>query len=345
MLAILHIGVEKTGTTSIQEFLRLNRSTLKDLSILYPQSPGSSNHTALALYAAADDKCDDLRIGSGIARHDDLPRFRDQFAADFSRELNEASCETVILSGEHCSSRLTSRDEVERLHELLSGRFDAVRVIVYLRRQDEFLLSSYSTAVKSGIVQKLWLPKVERELQRYDFAKILGRWSDVFGRDAMEVRLFNRSTMVDGNVVADFIHATGLPPDLPYEMPNEENRSLDSATLEVLRLMNKHLPYTKDGEIFHPRADLHVLMEAIASGASVTMDPVLLDVFMQSFAESNRKVAREYFGQESAAGDPLFGPLRDRANRKAPEPISVETAVEIFAKLWTLKHMQMLQSQ
>lgn len=344
MRAILHIGVEKTGTTSIQKFLALNRDALRTRSILFPQSPGVSNHTLLAGYAANDASRDDIRIANGIESHDDLLLFRERFEAAFTREVEDAACDTVIMSGEHCSSRLVTPEEVGRLHQLLYRVFEAVRVIVYLRRQDEFMVSSYSSAVKSGLEQKLALPRLEGEMQRYDFAKILDRWGGVFGRDAMEVRLFGRSAMVNGSSVDDFIRATGLPPDLPYEMPNEENRSLGSAALEVLRLLNKHIPEIKDGKIFAPRGDLQTLMEAVSSGAGVMMEPVLLDVLMQSLAESNRKVAREYFGRESAEGDPLFGPSSDCADRRISGPLSVETAVEIFAKLWIMKHTQLSPS-
>lgn len=340
MLAILHIGVEKTGTTSIQKFLGLNRQILSTRSILFPQAPGRWNHTNLAGYAAADEKCDDIRINLGIKSHDELLRFREQFAADFDRELRDSACDTVILSGEHCSSRLVTREEVERLHRLLSRIFEAVRVVVYLRRQDEFLLSTYSTAVKNGRTQKLSIPKTDNQMQRYDFAKILDVWSDVFGRKAMDVRLFDRSTMIGGSAVTDFIHAADLPTDLLYEMPAEENRSLDNAALEVLRLMNKHIPHVKDGNIFLPRGDLPILFEAISSGASIMIEPTLLNEFMRSLADSNRKVAREYFGRESAEGDPLFGLLSELRDREMPEPLSIRKATEIFAKLWIMKQSQ-----
>ena len=49
----LHIGTEKTGTTTIQSFLAANRDLLKRNRILYPRAPGEQNHRALA--AAAQD--------------------------------------------------------------------------------------------------------------------------------------------------------------------------------------------------------------------------------------------------------------------------------------------------
>ena len=49
---ILHIGTEKTGTTSIQKFLATNRTLLKANGVLYPLSPGKVNHIGLEAYAA-----------------------------------------------------------------------------------------------------------------------------------------------------------------------------------------------------------------------------------------------------------------------------------------------------
>lgn len=36
----LHIGTEKTGTTTLQSFLSKNRDALSKQGIIYPKSPG-----------------------------------------------------------------------------------------------------------------------------------------------------------------------------------------------------------------------------------------------------------------------------------------------------------------
>ena len=341
MIAILHIGVEKTGTTSIQSFLAMNRDALKSRSILFPVWPGNENHMLLAGYAANDEKRDDIRIRNGIVSQYDLERFREKFAGEFAGEVRAAACNTVVLSGEHCSSRLVTQEEVERLRSLLLGMFDDVRIIVYLRRQDEFLLSTYSTQVRCGETRTLALPAVEKRRDRYDFAKLLGLWSGAFGREAVTVRKFSRTSLVDGSVVSDFIQSAGLPTDLPYQMPAEKNQSLDTEALELLRLINKHIPYVANGKLFPHRGNLADLLEKLSSGSTVMMDPELLGEFMQSFAAGNREVAHEYFGGSlHDEGDPLFGPAPDFGSRKIPEPISVEKAVEIFSKLWIIKQRQ-----
>ena len=45
--AIIHVGHEKTGTKSIQNFLIANNQSLKREGIIFPKSLGSGNHTRL----------------------------------------------------------------------------------------------------------------------------------------------------------------------------------------------------------------------------------------------------------------------------------------------------------
>ncbi len=47
----LHIGTEKTGTTSVQKFFRANREVLAQNGIIYPLAPGKQNHMGLAASA------------------------------------------------------------------------------------------------------------------------------------------------------------------------------------------------------------------------------------------------------------------------------------------------------
>ena len=49
--AILLIGTEKTGTTTLQHFLAANREALTRRRFVYPAFCGAINHTGLAAYA------------------------------------------------------------------------------------------------------------------------------------------------------------------------------------------------------------------------------------------------------------------------------------------------------
>lgn len=57
---IIHIGTEKTGTTSIQNGLHANRDALTQAGIYLPVSLGGHNPRQLATYAMKDGRPDDV---------------------------------------------------------------------------------------------------------------------------------------------------------------------------------------------------------------------------------------------------------------------------------------------
>ena len=59
--AILQIGTEKTGSTTLQHFLAANRASLQANGFVYPEFCGAINHTGLAAYALAPAKRDAIR--------------------------------------------------------------------------------------------------------------------------------------------------------------------------------------------------------------------------------------------------------------------------------------------
>ena len=111
----LHIGLEKTGTTTIQEAMHASRQRLAGHGILYPTSLGQANHTALAVVGRDDDVVDDLRQRRGLRSPDAVRSFRDAIGQELEQEVAAAAAHTVVVSGEHCSSRLTTDREVELL--------------------------------------------------------------------------------------------------------------------------------------------------------------------------------------------------------------------------------------
>src|ERR1700684_2608387 len=74
---ILHIGTEKTGTTTLQRYLALNRDEFLKQGYFIPASlspyPDLSNHERLTTYALNPIKTsDDLRIAAGLKSSDEV---------------------------------------------------------------------------------------------------------------------------------------------------------------------------------------------------------------------------------------------------------------------------------
>lgn len=337
----LHIGTEKTGTSSVQNFFGANRELLARKGVLYPETPGNRNHTRLAGAAQNPEEIGPLRKTLGIRAREGIEKLRTELIAGLKAEYESRDFKTVVMSGEHCSSRLLEDDEVQWLKDIFTPHFEKIHIVAYLRRQDAYLLSIYSTAVKSGATFQLGLPPERSIRNRYDYWPFLSRWARVFGRDAIICRKFERSALTNGDVVDDMLAVAGIQADPGFERPEDVNESLDANTLEFLRLFNKHVPRFVDDRVNPAKANLLALLNKVSKGPLITLSDEQLAKFMSIFEESNRKVAMEYFGGvRSGPGDPLFEPRSDNRDRTAPVPLTIERAVEIAAYLWQEKQAQ-----
>ncbi|HEX3651213.1 MAG TPA: hypothetical protein VHU18_00135 [Rhizomicrobium sp.] len=341
MKLYLHIGTEKTGTTSIQHFLQANRDVLRKSNILYPVAPGDQNHIGLAIAAQNERKSNSLRWIRELHTEEDVRQFREELVRNLAGEVRALPYTTAIISSEHCSSRLRSKEEVRWLRETLAKFFDPIFVVVYVRRQDDFLVSNYSTAIKGGGKKPLLPPDMPDALRHYDHWDLLRRWANVFGRERMICRKFERSSLKDEDIIADFLAIVGIADALPFERPPPSNESLDAQTLEFLRLLNQHVPRFIDRKINRAHTPLGPLLSQISEGPLLTLPEAELDRFMQLFQESNRKVAEEYFGGAlPGPGDPLFGTRSDGRARVSDAGLTVDRAIEITAWLWNQKHAE-----
>lgn len=241
--AILHIGTEKTGSTSIQQFLSHGRRWLATHGFHHSKAAGSPNHVRLFSYAV-----DNPRLAFGASDRAEQGKLRRKLEIELAKECDAHPDATFLFSNEHCHSRLFEAGEVARLKTLLDPLFDEVKVLVYLRRQDLLAVSLYSTLLKAGVssdevlvtrpIAALPQHAPEQDLY-YDYQALLARWAAVFGDDALIVRRFEPASLVGGDIVADFCDAVGLP--APSREPARANESLRPEFQDYLRLLNRFL--------------------------------------------------------------------------------------------------------
>lgn len=291
--AILHIGTEKTGSTSLQAFLARNRKWLRQNGFHYPKALGHANHTHLFGYAVNDPKLSfDATDTAGHAS------FRARVEAELASDVAANRDRIFLFSNEHCHSRLFQREELERLKALLDRSFDDIRVIVYLRRQDRLAVSLYSTLLKVGInpddllvsrpIPQMPPDAVEQRLY-YDYRDLLARWSEVFGRENLLVRRFAPGCLIGDSIVADFCDAIGLAK--PAAEPMRANESFGPEFQAYLRMINPHL----QGEEGRIRSAIASRIADLGKGPGrlPSRDEAL--AFCRPFAEGNEAVRRAYF--------------------------------------------------
>lgn len=293
---ILHIGQSKTGTSSIQRVLGARREALAKLGVCYPLAPGWANHGLLPASLVPVERLGHFNpaVWEGMAPAARLARFR----VEFARELAAMPDTTrlLLISAEQMGGLLDSEASIGALRDLLAPHVGAVRVVMYLRRQDSHFASGYTQALRVGHVSPPVLPaKGPETLRAYDYAALLDLWARVFGEAAVQPRVFERESLLNGDVVDDFLAFCGVPLEVPRDDPDRQsNLSLTPGGIELVRAMAEAMGGKSEGASvlwrrFVQQANDHL------PGQGWRPDPGQAAAFLARFDAVNEAVRRRWF--------------------------------------------------
>lgn len=307
---VLHIGTEKTGTTTIQSFLAGNRGALAEDGVVYVKEAGRNGNSQTAFAICAEPSLWEKFTPAGYdpGSQEDLTDWRKLFSENIQAEFDALPhVHTWVISCEHFQSRLRNVRSILALKEFLSPWVENFEVVLYLRRQDRMALSAYSTKLKSGwtgdgnsvLVSKRG--KNGKLPYYFDYETLYRNWSKVFGDASMVVRIFDRAEFVGGDLLQDFCAAAGLL-YAGKRIPVTRNESLSKEATDFIYAMNKQLPHT-EGRKNPFRASMVRLVSEAAPGKGVSVSRREAENFYSTFRESNERLRRLAFPQRDA---PLF---------------------------------------
>lgn len=330
---LLHIGTQKTGSTAIQVMLFKNRALLARNGIHVMTSNGTGNYRKLATACLDFDREDAFLLRHDIAPGQSRAAFRDEVLAGFAAELAglKPHIHTVVMSGEHFSSNTTRLSELELLQSLFAPHFSEIAVLCYLRDQVSLRAASYSTTLKSGSTAAFGdaISICNPDLPFFNYALMLETWASVFGKDALDVRLYNRDTWRDGDLLSDMV-AT-LDKALVEKIKREDaprNPSLNHHGQLLLRAINEVVPATH-GQPNHVRYHLVHMCETQFAGPGQYPPPADQTKIYEAFRPSNAAVARDYFDRD----DDLFPPPDYPEGLMPMEPDFISAIARVIAML------------
>lgn len=298
----------KTGSTSLQHFLRLNREVLAAGGWLYPRSPGRARHIRLGFMAKSDEEL--ARTSAWVlGDHPDPAVFRRRFPRRLAAEVADSGLTRTILSDEF----LWEAHHPERLNDLIGPFTGRVRLVAYLRRQDDHLVSSYQQKVRGGGIARLaGFARQRAAWPVHDYPARLEAWRRAVQPEDVVVRRFEPARFAGGSLYEDFLGAAGVDVGVDhFILPPRRNESLDAESVEVLRILNLH---RVENEGLTPgRIDngplLRRLEGRVDAGPTLTLPEAVLDRIMDRWSPSNRAVAREYLDEPD--GDLFTAPRKD----------------------------------
>jgi hypothetical protein len=226
----LHIGSHKTGTTTVQSTFLRNEASLKQKGLTFVHGRKSTVHEFLGALNPP-------QFLPGGFKLRDVDEFKDL--------LQAAEGDDLFASSENFSF-FFHPEPIADLAEAIRPMFDDVRILVYLRRQDRQMVSHHQEAAKPhrAPAGHLWgheltpLPRPQPQHALYlDYARRIGHWADAFGDSAMAIRVFDRRTLVDGDIVADVLSVLGLDGE-GIGRVEDRNLSLSALQARLGHMMN-----------------------------------------------------------------------------------------------------------
>ncbi|WP_111747861.1 hypothetical protein [Salinisphaera orenii] len=300
MRVIIHIGTEKTGTTTLQETLGKNRKALRKAGIAYLAGPKLKNARDLAAAYVPGGKPDDYLAAWGIGTDEERSRFRADTEEYYRSQLEKArkKCHTAVLSSEHFHSRLQTADSIGHLKGLLEPYADEMVIVCYLRRQVDMVVSMHSTVLKSGGGPS-FKGHTENMLRsdRYycDYKKMLDNWDSVFGRSAIKARRFIKEKLVNGNIIDDFFRSQGLSERKVKIRPEPTNESVNHIGQVLLRELNRSIPQSASSKVKNNAKVVRRTISKAFAGRGEQLPPEAAKRLQSRFDEINEEVRKEYF--------------------------------------------------
>lgn len=301
----IHIGTPKTGTTSIQNFCGLNREKLKEQGVLYPimhyhYERKSVNRNGYFLTGTIKENGTRNKEKEKQVFDNEL-----QYIVDCFKDYD-----TILLSDESIWWATSTRRKGlwKDLKKHSEQHNYQIKVIVYLRRQDQFMMSRYNQKLKTDFIAST---------QSFDeyFADMNGRFKCVMdyreridniaksiSKENVIVKRFDRNYFYNGDLNQDFLHILGVKVDDSFQQLKETaNTGISVQSGEIKRVLNRLKPITM--------ADNNKLIkilkeceEVLSESNTSLMSTDEVKDFMEQFVDSNESIVDEYIGD----GKPLF---------------------------------------
>jgi hypothetical protein len=219
----IHIGPHKTGTSSIQWFLKQNRAELLKHGYFVPDSgtPHGAHHPL------ARKLC-----GQELSDH------KQSAATDFVRQLNQSAPKAVLISSETLDGLLRNAEYARTFFSRLRELELEPKLIFFPRNQPQWINSRYAEAVRGFSLSEPFDSFTRSVAQRRGLKySLLGELADTYNATLI-ARPFTAETIANG-IVPMFLQAIGADPSQFRDTEVRRNQTVGPFTVSVARRVSR----------------------------------------------------------------------------------------------------------
>lgn len=291
---LIHIGMPKTGTTALQNFLLQNDEKLKNYGWCYP-----------VLNMTDIEEC-----GNAYGIYESLILKKNQQEWDEGIEIALKHLEnmSVILSTEGIFI-----DGIDQFITGVKKKHNNIKVIVYLRRQDREIESLYNQYIKIGTEYDTFDKFIEsdKKLEKWlSYLSKLDSISRIIGKENLIVRVYEKQQMVGNDIIADFLSVLGISLNQEeWKKSAKMNPSLEGNYLEIKRLVNTLQKIEGlSGDKNNMWRDIQAYFYDVCVGLSHSyhskkeygfFTKVQREAFLGKFVAENAQIAQKYLHREN----------------------------------------------
>ncbi len=317
---IIHIGMHKTGSSSIQRSL----TGFEDEQFVYAPLGKQHNHSIPICTLFSGNPERHVAHKSNLRDMADVAAYRARVRARLESAIEGAQERTLIISGESIS--LLSRPDLSHLHDYLDDHFDRVDVVAYVRSPAGFMSSAFQQRVKGRLDQ------FQPEAQYCNYEKCFSKFDDLFGRENVRLWHFSPESFPGGCVVQDFCARLGI--NLPKGRIIRSNESLSRHAVALLYC------YRKFGKEFgsvdmtaQEGQRLGNILGALAAGKFRFSPDLIRPILERNRADIEWMEARlgEPLGEELGSHQP--GDVRDESDLLTPDPDAVCELIKVLGEV------------
>lgn len=229
MRIVIHAGMHKTGSSSVQQVF--SEKQAPDFHYLEWYS---SNHCELFVYLFQE-MDEILNYHSVRARGPEfqsrIPAIRAEWSERLASQLDASRGKTVLLSAEDISFP-TMAAATARMRDYFARWTDDIRVIAYIRSPTPFAQSAFQQLLKGGGTARLD-PAVLWPYYRARFA----HFDTIFGRENVELRSYDALVAGNIDIVQDFGRFIGM--EIAEQQTVRVNETLSAEATALLYLQRR----------------------------------------------------------------------------------------------------------
>lgn len=242
---VLHIGMQKTGTSSIQQTLGESREILKKYNVYYPVIENFNHSFDFNPIFIDNPHKNSIHFKiKGINTKIEAELEKHRLKKMWSLEFEKNNYENFIISAEGLS--ILNKNGVLELRDFTKKYFDTVKIIVYVREVEGYINSFMQQRIKEGVTT---LDKFNYIKDSQYYKDCIENYVQIFGKENIIVRVFDKKFFKNGNLIEDFFDSLGIDINIGKLKIRTTNESLGQNAVIFLSEYNKMYPTLINNEV------------------------------------------------------------------------------------------------